>query len=618
MKRNVSSPTQCVCKAWLRTVVVLGVATATVSPTPVSSQQTLSRDEVRIRSKPYQPKSQVLRTEAHLVEIEAVVRDDKGRIVGGLKQEDFAVFDDGKKQTISTFQVETHTLVGMEGMKGSSAESTVPAPEVVTARPRYVALYFDDLHTKWGDMKHAQAAAQNFILHGLDPQDRVAVATSSSTVTLDFTSDASKMLDAINRLQSHIRVFDSLGCPRITAHDAYLIVNFPTGVGLSSGTTVNPGATYSPNEAYQAAVNEAVQCNCEDNANIDRDCNQEQEQLVLTLAKQIWEPTKLLSENTLATIQEVVNDLASKQGERVLVVASAGFLAGTIADQVDAIMDQALRQEIVINALDAKGLYAEDPSHTPLNEVRDTQGPLEFKHVNESFSWELMAADGPMADFADGTGGRFFHDRNDLNAGFYSLAAAPETDYLMGFVPENLKINGAFHKLKVEVNGPRKLYAQARPGYFAPSKEAKQTSKAAPDDKIDAEMRGSEERSDFPLSVSEKQATTGNGSPALSVEAHVDIQNLPFEQREDRHANMLTFVAALFGADGKMAAGKEAQMQLALKPETFERFSKTGISGTLSLEAPPGAYRLRVVVQEAARGEISATSQNVQIQQNSE
>jgi hypothetical protein len=77
---------------------------------------------------------------------------------------------------------------------------------------------------------------------------------------------------------------------------------------------------------------------------------------------------------------------------------------------------------------------------------------------------------------------------------------------------------------------------------------------------------------------------------------------------------VLTLVAALFDAQGNMIAGKEAQMQLALKPETFERFSKTGLGGTMTLEAPPGVYRLRVVVEEAKGGKISATGRNVQIQ----
>ena len=223
-----------------------------------------------------------------------------------------------------------------------------------------------------------------------------------------------------------------------------------------------------------------------------------------------------------------------------------------------------------------------------------------------------MSANAAMVDFAVGTGGRFFHDRNDLTAGYYSLAAAPETEYLLGFVPEKSKSNGAFHKLKVEVNAPGKLAVQARPGYFTPIKPV--SVDPTPEEKIDAEVRGSEERSDFPLSVSEKPGAASNGGRELGIQTRVDIEKLPFQRQKDQYVDMLTIVAALFDAQGKMVAGKEAQMELALKPESFERFSKSGISGAMSLEVPPGAYRLRVVAQEAIHGEMSATSQNVQIQ----
>ena len=126
-------------------------------------------------------------------------------------------------------------------------------------------------------------------------------------------------------------------------------------------------------------------------------------------------------------------------------------------------------------------------------------------------------------------------------------------------------------------------------------------------------MRSSETRSDFPFVVSEVPSTANSGTRKLSVQTHVDIRKLPFKLQNDRHVEMLTFVAALFDAQGKMIAGKEAQMQFALKPESFKRFSKIGISGDMSLEAPPGAYRLRVVVEEALDGEISATIRPVHI-----
>lgn len=324
---------------------------------------------------------------------------------------------------------------------------------------------------------------------------------------------------------------------------------------------------------------------------------------------------KELAESTLATIHGVVTYLAKTPGDRVLVLASPGFLTLSLDDRVDAILNEALRAGIVINALDAKGLYTEDPAHGRIsNELQAGQAAsaMQAKHEAESFAPDLIGLTAAMTDLSLGTGGSFFHDRNDLVAGYASVAAAPEIEYILGFEPES-KLNGSFHKLKVQINAPGNFAVQARPGYFANA--AKEPNREpTPDEKVDAEVRGSDERSDFPVTISEKASKAVDGSQRFTVQAHVNIQKLPVQRKDDLYVDMLTFVVALFTPDGKMASGTEAHMDLALKPDSYKRFSETGINGTMSLGAPPGAYRLRVVVQEAAHGEISATSQTVQIE----
>ena len=72
-----------------------------------------------------------------------------------------------------------------------------------------------------------------------------------------------------------------------------------------------------------------------------------------------------------------------------------------------------------------------------------------------------------LAELAQGTGGVFFHNDNDLRAGFNALAADPP-HYILAFSPKNVKLDGKFHALKISLAEKRKGYAiQARRGYFA-------------------------------------------------------------------------------------------------------------------------------------------------------
>ena len=77
-----------------------------------------------------------------------------------------------------------------------------------------------------------------------------------------------------------------------------------------------------------------------------------------------------------------------------------------------------------------------------------------------------------MAEMADGTGGVFFQNNNDMNAGFRTVGGLAEFSYVLVFSPSELKPNGKYHKLKVSLAASAKdshLSVQARRGYFAPS-----------------------------------------------------------------------------------------------------------------------------------------------------
>ena len=75
-----------------------------------------------------------------------------------------------------------------------------------------------------------------------------------------------------------------------------------------------------------------------------------------------------------------------------------------------------------------------------------------------------------MSELANGTGGTFFHNSNDLAGGFALLAQAPEYVYLLEFSLANAKSDGQYHPLKVKVNREH-VQVQNRRGYFAPSSQ---------------------------------------------------------------------------------------------------------------------------------------------------
>lgn len=72
-----------------------------------------------------------------------------------------------------------------------------------------------------------------------------------------------------------------------------------------------------------------------------------------------------------------------------------------------------------------------------------------------------------MAELADGTGGTYFHNSNDLEGGLQALTVVPEYVYLLELSLQNVKLDGSYHPLRVKVD-QEGLKVEARRGYFAP------------------------------------------------------------------------------------------------------------------------------------------------------
>ena len=133
-------------------------------------------------------------------------------------------------------------------------------------------------------------------------------------------------------------------------------------------------------------------------------------------------------------------------------------------NQESKIIDLAARSDSTISALDARGLYTTEftaSEHSPSLIGQN------FQVSYNSHGNAMTMAENPLSELANGTGGTFFHNSNDLNGGFRRLSEPPEYVYLLEFPLGHTKQNGSFHRLKVKVDRDG-LKLQARGGYFAP------------------------------------------------------------------------------------------------------------------------------------------------------
>lgn len=392
------------------------------------------------------------RSGVDLVVAPVVVRDRQGRAVGGLRQEDFAILDKGKPQAIASFSVEKFGT----GARAAGPRAAVPATgapaEADTPAVRFVAYLFDDLHLKPQDLMRVRDAGRRHI-GALRAGDRAALYTTSGQLMIDFNEDRRPLQDGLMRLMPRgMDLSSGFECPDLSLYEADLIRN-------------KKEAT-----AIQAAIQEMQACSPGAQASGGRrppapnpQQNEQALRAVMMAATRVLALGNRQAEIALGVVRDMIRRMASLPGQRTIVLASPGFLTPEQNREKDELFDQAIHAEVVVNALDARGLYA-DPGFDISKHVADPE-VMRIKAQYANTSARLQAS--VLAELANGTGGSFYENNNDLDEGFRQVAGAPEYIYLIGFSPIRLKLDGSFHPLKVQLQNRSGLSVQVRKGYYA-------------------------------------------------------------------------------------------------------------------------------------------------------
>jgi ribosomal protein L14E/L6E/L27E len=266
------------------------------------------------------------------------------------------------------------------------------------------------------------------------------------------------------------------------------------------------------------------------------------------------------------------------------------------------LIDRAMRANIVINTIDARGLYTPDLGGdiaNPPNDMARTSGIKSMYRVTaQEAQYDVLA------QLADGTGGRFYHNRNDVDEAMREAGAAPAVSYLLGFAPQNLKIDGRYHTLKVALASKQKFNVQARHGYYAPRAIADPTEAAKQE--IQEALFSQEEIRDLPVDFQTQFFKKEQTDARLAVLTHLDVKGIRFRKTLGRNNDQLTIVTGIFDENGQYVTGGEKIIEMKLRDTTYDRLSRSGFIVKSSFDVKPGTYLVRLVVRDAEGAQMAA------------
>jgi len=540
------------------------------------AQSAQSAPEIESKTTPLTFNSKV-----YLVSVPVVARDAGGHAMGNFERQDFELFDNGKPQIVSRFEVERFAGIAAPAPAATAAPAAPPAPP-----DRFVAYLFDDAHLRFDNLARVRDAAWRRISSSANPAERIAIYTTTGATTLDFTSDRDKVHEALDAIHPQAPITSSaIDCPPMSINMADLLWNKKDPTAYSDAESDVVACTHMPMTADEADF----------------------------VAENAAKTTLALADRyireSLGTLDALIRKMSMMAGQRTVVMVSDGFLMldDRRQDQ-SAVFERALRANVVINALDARAIYVLNPvgeasEHTINSATIGDKG----RFANDA----ALADRAVMAETASATGGRFIEGSNDLDAGFARAAETPEYVYVLGFAPQDLKLDGKYHSLKVALRNSKGIAIEARRGYYAPHYSENSAERAK--EEIAEAFFSREEIHDIPVVMQTQFFKSTDEKATISVAAKVDIRQIPFRKEGDRNRNDLTVVSGLFDQDGNFVKGTQKVVAMRLLDATLQSRLNAGLTVSATFEAAPGNYLVRLVVRDAEGRMMAAQNGAIEI-----
>jgi len=312
---------------------------------------------------------------------------------------------------------------------------------------------------------------------------------------------------------------------------------------------------------------------------------------------------------SLDMLRAIVARMAAMPGQRNIVLVSNGFLVlDDRHDEQTSLIERAIRANVVIGALDARGLYS---NVTIPDASQGNVNPATIVMKSPYVTAEAMAVSDVMSIMAEGTGGTFYHGTNDFDEGMARTAATPDYLYVLAYSPLDLKLDGKFHNLKVTLKGVKGVELQVRKGYYAPKYAANPAEQAK--QQVEEAFFSRDQVHDLPAVLQTQYFKKDDGDATLSAVAEVDVKKLALRKEGGRNFDNVMVVTGIFDIDGNYVTGIQKTVELKLLDETLEKRIGSGIAVKNSFTVHPGRYVVRMVVRDSEGQLMSEQSSLVEI-----
>ncbi len=501
-----------------------------------------------------------------LVLVNVVAHDKKGNLVRDLKKGDFTLFEDGKKQEISTFDFENVDEMPTAGaaeatVTGAAEQGTLlrsgkkAQPSLDARDRRLILLFFDFSAMEPEQIDRSVEAAKKFVGTKMQAADLMALVSLATNmhVDLDFTDDKTKLLASLT---------------------AY---NSGQGQGFENGSTGSAEGAAETSGAFSAD---------------DTDFN------------------TFNADRKLLALQSLMQALGKLPQKKSLIYFSNGITQSGTDNQsaVRATTAAAVKANVSIYSMDIRGLQAFPPGGEAQSASLHGQSAYSGAAVLNDLNGNAASQE-TLATLSSDTGGKAFFDSNDFGAVFSQVQKDSSAYYVLGFTSNNPLKDGRFRRLKVQVNRSD-LKLDFRAGYYA-GRDFEHLKRADREQQLEDELAAQLPRVDVPLYAGTAFFRKDDSHYYLAVSLVVPGSQIPFVTEKEKD-NATIDIMGEVREGGKFPVG-QLRDTVKLAVDSTQQVRRKNVQYSTGFVLAPGSYHLKFVVRENQTGRIGSFETDVQI-----
>lgn len=544
-----------------------------------------------------------------LIQLDVTVTDKNGRPVTDLTADDFELFENGERQSISNFSFISRgsggAIIGSQIDPTAKEVNGIGREAAAPARPRVIAMVIDDLNLSFQSVFNTRKALLRFVDVQMQPGDLVAIIRTGGGVGVlqQFTSDKTILKSAIENLR-----WNPLGSAAIDDLMSVSQNNTELTERFSQESDIIATQAGGATEGRKTLIHE----NISDKKRTDYDVtknSQEQENGIRT-------------STMLGTLKYVLDGMGKMPGRKMMMFFSDGLAIDNDSNksrnsglftQLQEVAETANRSSVVIYTFDSRGmrsmaLQASDSTY----EVIDGHREQKFRERRDIFK----ASQEGLNYFAQQTGGEAILNTSDLNGGIARSLDEQSSYYLLAYTP-NVEFFDAskhkFNKFEVKVKRPG-LRVSYRSGLFSDGGRKAPADLSAGSQLANALMSPFT-ASEVAVALNALYANDDVDGSYIRSFIHIDASDLAFHDTADGWKEAAFDIAAVtFGDNGVAVDQMQTKYTIRAKGPTFAMMMDKGFIYLLVMPIKtPGTFQFRVALRDTSSGRIGVASQTVEI-----